>query len=72
MVQQNPELFFKENIVILIAVDITQRLPCLTEIDVEPTLGERETAINSLALDKSLVSGGIPPDFGSTLLSPIH
>ncbi|KAI8512327.1 hypothetical protein Bbelb_089660 [Branchiostoma belcheri] len=56
------ELYSRENVVSAAAVENTDTLPLMEELDNAPTIDELRKAINSLASGKAPGSDGIPPE----------
>ncbi|KAI8510866.1 hypothetical protein Bbelb_117820 [Branchiostoma belcheri] len=56
------ELYSRENVVSAAAVENTDTLPLMEELDTPPTIDELRKAINSLASGKAPGSDGIPPE----------
>ncbi|XP_062614292.1 uncharacterized protein LOC134276017 [Saccostrea cucullata] len=71
------ELYSRENVVSVTAVENTNALPAMKELDAPPSIDELSKAINSLASGKAPGSDGIPPEVikagkSSTLLHHLH
>ncbi|XP_062615832.1 uncharacterized protein LOC134277519 [Saccostrea cucullata] len=71
------ELYSRENVVSVTAVENTNVLPAMEELDAPPSIDELSKAINSLASGKAPGSDGIPPEVikagkSSTLLHHLH
>ncbi|XP_076052669.1 uncharacterized protein LOC143032099 [Oratosquilla oratoria] len=75
-VEHYSELYSRENTVAPSALDATEPLAIMEELDAEPTIAELCKAIDSLASGKAPGNDGIPPDLikccKNTLLQPLH
>ena len=75
-VEHYSDLYSRQNIVTPTALDATECLPTMEELDMEPTVEKLGKAIDSLASGKAPGSDGIPPDLikhcKTTLLLPLH
>ena len=75
-VEHYSDIYSRENIVSLSALDAVECLPTMEELNTEPTLEKLSKAIDSLASGKAPGSDGIPPDllkhYKTTLLHSLH
>ena len=75
-VEHYSDLYSRQNVVTSAALDATECLPTMEELDTEPTVEDLSKAIDSLAAGKAPGSDGIPPDLvkhcKTTLLLPLH
>ena len=75
-VEHYNELYSSETNAISSTLNGIESLSSMDELDVEPTLGELNNAIDSLVHGKALDNDRFPPDLikccRSTLLHPLH
>lgn len=72
-VEQNLEIFSRENSISKEKLDVIQGLPVLEAQDSEPTKEELNKAIHALACSKEPGEDRIPPEvIGKPVLLPIH
>ena len=71
------ELYAKETVVTDAAIESTDQMPVMDDLDTPPTIEELEKAIESLSCDKAPGNDGIPPEIikagkGSSLTQHLH
>ncbi|CAE1261335.1 unnamed protein product [Acanthosepion pharaonis] len=75
-VEHYSDLYSRQNVVTTAALDATECVPVMEDLDIEPTRDKLGNAIGSLASGKASVSDGSPSDlighYKTALLLPLH